>query len=107
MTAGIRRQVRALLLMAAARTGGVCERPDPLVLQSELGDFCVEYTLLACLERPQHRGIILSALHANILDAFNDAGVQIMSPHYEGDPSRPKVAPRGQWALTSADDDIS
>lgn len=101
------RQVRALLLLAAARTRGVSAQPEPFVLQSALGDFCVEYTLLVCLERPQHRGIILSALHANILDAFNDAGVQIMSPHYEGDPPRPKVVPREPWSLSSVDDNIS
>jgi hypothetical protein len=36
-------------------------------------------------------------LHAHILDLFNEHGVQIMSPHYEGDPEAPKVVPREQW----------
>jgi len=101
------RQVRSFLLSAAAHTPGVCERPAPNVRQTGLGDFCVEYTLLVCLERPHQRGAILSALRANILDAFNDAGVQIMSPHYEGDPLYPKVVPKDQWSLSSADDNIS
>jgi small-conductance mechanosensitive channel len=101
------RQVRALLLQAAARTPGVCERPEPLVRQSALGDFCVEHTLLVCLGQPQLRGATLSALHGNILDAFNGAGVQIMSPHYEGDPSHPKLVPRDEWWVTSAGDRIS
>ena len=63
----------------------------------DVGDFCVEYTLLVCLEEPHRRGATLSALHANILDAFNDCGVQIMSPHYEGDPHAPKIVPRDRW----------
>ena len=101
------RQVRALLLQAAERTSGVCERPEPLVRQSALGDFSVEHTLLVCLVQPQLRGATLSALHGNILDAFNDAGVQIMSPHYEGDPAHPKLVPRDEWCVTSAGDRIS
>ena len=101
------RQVRALLLQAAARTPGVSERPAPLVRQSALGDFCVEHTLLVCLVRPQLRGATLSALHGNILDAFNDAGVQIMSPHYESDPLHPKLVPRDASYVSSAGDDIS
>jgi small-conductance mechanosensitive channel len=91
------RQVEALLLQAADRTPGVCKRPGPVVRQSALGDFCVQYTLLVCLEHPQTRGATLSALHANILDAFNDCGVQIMSPHYESDPLAPKIVPRDRW----------
>jgi len=101
------RQVRALLLQAAARTPGVSERPEPIVRQSALGDFCVEHTLLVCLLRPQLRGATLSTLHGNILDAFNDAGVQIMSPHYENDPPRPKLVQREQSLVSSAGDDIS
>ena len=36
---------------------------------------------------------MLHALHANIQDLFNANGVQIMSPHYEGDPNSAKVVP--------------
>jgi small-conductance mechanosensitive channel len=91
------RQVEALLLQAAARTPGVCKRPSPVVRQSALDDFCVQYTLLVCLEQPKMRAVTLSALHANILDAFNECGVQIMSPHYEGDPLAPKIVPKDSW----------
>jgi small-conductance mechanosensitive channel len=91
------RQVQALLLLAADRTSGICRQPSPVVRQSTLGDFYVEYTLLVCLEKPQERDATLSALHANILDTFNDAGVQIMSPHYETDPDTPKLVPRARW----------
>jgi hypothetical protein len=45
---------------------------------------------------------ILSALHANILDAFNEYDVQIMSPHFEGEPSRRIVVPRERWYAAPA-----
>jgi hypothetical protein len=41
--------------------------------------------------------VILSVLHANIQDVFNEHGVQIMSPHYEADPERPKTVARENW----------
>ncbi len=101
------RQVQELLLLAAGRTAGVRRQPPPVVRQTGLGDFYVEYVLLVCLEDPASKGPVLDALHANIQDAFNEYGVQIMSPHYETDPARPKVVPRDRWfaapATSSAD----
>ena len=91
------RQVRALLLAAAERTPGIRSDPKPEVRQAALQDFFVEYRLLVCLERPHQRGLVLDELHANIQDAFNEAGVQIMSPHYEADPRAPKLVPRPDW----------
>ena len=91
------RQVRALLLAAAERTPGIRSDPKPEVRQAALQDFFVEYRLLVCLERPHQRGLVLDELHANIQDAFNEAGVQIMSPHYEADPHAPKLVPRPDW----------
>ena len=91
------RQVHALLLLAARRTPGVRPEPAPIVLQTALRDFSVQYTLLVCLERPHSRYRVLDALHANIQDAFNEYGVQIMSPNYEADPSGPKIVPPSRW----------
>jgi small-conductance mechanosensitive channel len=91
------RQVDMLLRAAADRTTGLAKTPAPFVLQRALSDFYVEYQLNAALERVEARALVLSALHANIQDAFNEAGVQIMSPHYEGDPNAPKLVPPSQW----------
>jgi small-conductance mechanosensitive channel len=91
------RQVHAMLLLAAERTPGVRRNPTPLVRQTELGDFWVQYTVLVCPEQPQLRQATVAALRANIQDVFNEFGVQIMSPNYEADPSTPKVVPREQW----------
>jgi small-conductance mechanosensitive channel len=91
------RQVQALLLLAAERTAGLRRQPTPVVLQTALSDFYVQYALLVCLETPSRRLSTLAGLHANIQDAFNEYGVQIMSPNYEADPSSPKVVPASRW----------
>ncbi len=61
-----------------------------------------QYTLLVCLETPQQRSPTLDALHANILDAFNEYGVQITSPNYEADPEGRKIVPVDQWYAAPA-----
>jgi small-conductance mechanosensitive channel len=96
------RQVHALLLLAAERTPGVRSDPKPVVRQTALQDFYVQYTLFICLDSPQQRFITLDALHANIQDAFNEYGVQIMSPNYEADPEGRKVVPADQWYAAPA-----
>jgi small-conductance mechanosensitive channel len=91
------RQVHALLEQAASRTPGVRKSPEPRVLQRGLSDYYVEYQLLAHLERAEDRFEVLSGLHANIQDAFNEAGVQIMSPHFVMQPSEPVIVPKEKW----------
>jgi small-conductance mechanosensitive channel len=95
------RQVRDLLLEAARRTPGLRKDSEPFVLQRSLGDFYVSYDLFARLENPIDRPQVLSALHGNIQDAFNAAGVQIMSPHFLAQPAQPVVVPRQRWHETS------
>jgi small-conductance mechanosensitive channel len=89
--------VHARLLLAAARTPGQRSGPKPVFLQTGLQDFYVQYTLVVALEQPNRRMLLLAALHANIQDAFNEYGVQIMSPNYEADPEAPKVVPPSRW----------
>ena len=93
------RQVQAMLVEAARRTPGVLSVPSPRVFQTALSDFYVEYRLVcqAVPSEPSPRAEVLSALHANVQDVFNEYGVQIMSPHYLGDPADPKVVPRARW----------
>ena len=91
------RQVHALLQLAADRTRGLKKEPRPTILQRSLSDFYVEYQLLVPLENPQERVPVLSELHANILDAFNEHDVQIMSPHFERQPAEKVTVPRGHW----------
>jgi len=91
------RQVHALLLLAAEHTAGIRGEPKPFVLQRALSDFYVEYELRFHIDRPQARVPVLSELHAAIQDAFNEAGVQIMSPNFEAQPETPVLVPKDRW----------
>jgi small-conductance mechanosensitive channel len=91
------RQIHAMLMQAADRTEGLRREPAPFVLQNALSDFYVEYQLNAYIKKPEERIPVLAALHANIQDVFNEFAVQIMSPHYLGDPAKAKVVPKDQW----------
>ncbi|EJM81697.1 small-conductance mechanosensitive channel [Pseudomonas sp. GM74] len=98
------RQVEGMLLEAAKRTPGVLETPPPQVFQTALSDFYPEYRLVAQAipSQPRPRAVLLSMLHANIQDVFNEYGVQIMSPHYLGDPQQEKWVPRDKWYMAPA-----
>ncbi len=91
------RQVHSMLLLAAERTQGLLREPQPFVLQTALNDFYVSYELNAYTDRPLEMIQIYSDLHKNIQDAFNEFGVQIMSPHYLGDPKEAKIVPKEKW----------
>lgn len=91
------RQVEALLLLAADRTEGLQKEPEPFVLQTLMGDFAVNYEINAYCTDASRMLPIKSALHRNIQDAFNEYGVQIMSPAYEADPQTPKIVPPDDW----------
>lgn len=91
------RQVEAMLILAAQRAQLVAREPPPFVLQRKLGDFAVEYELNAFCNDASLRPRALSELHRNILDVFNEYGVQIMTPAYEGDPQQPKVVANEHW----------
>jgi small-conductance mechanosensitive channel len=98
------RQVEAMLLEAARRTPGVLQAPVPQVFQTALSDFYPEYRLVAQAipSEPRPRAVLLTMLHANIQDVFNEHGVQIMSPHYLGDPAHEKLVPRENWYAAPA-----
>jgi small-conductance mechanosensitive channel len=93
------RQVHAMLEEAARRTQDVVRDPAPIVRQTALSDFYVEYRLAGYtpLASPAQRIDVLSRLHANIQDVFNENGVQIMSPHYMADTAEPLVVPKHLW----------
>lgn len=98
------RQVEAMLLEAASRTAGILQTPRPQVFQTALSDFYPEYRLVAQAvpSEPRPRAELLSLLHANVQDVFNEYGVQIMSPHYLGDPEHEKRVPKEGWYAAPA-----
>jgi small-conductance mechanosensitive channel len=76
------RQVHELLTTAALATDDIRHDPRPFVLQTALNDFYVAYELNAYTDKPKNMQNIYSVLHQNIQDKFNEAGVEINSPHY-------------------------
>ena len=96
------RQVEAMLLMAAERTPGLLKEPSPFILQQPLGDFAVNYELNVYCDDAQAMLTLYAELHRNILDVFNEYGVQIMTPAYRTDPQQPKVVPKSQWYAVPA-----
>jgi len=91
------RQVESMLLLAAARTPGIKKEPQPFVLQRSLGDFAINYELNVYSDDASQMMPQYSALHRNILDVFNEYGVQIMTPNYERDTDQPKIVPKDHW----------
>jgi small-conductance mechanosensitive channel len=96
------RQVEAMLLEAASRVPGLLTSPSPFVLQTGLGDFCVNYELNVYCSNPYEMFPLYTTLHKQILDVFNEYGVQIMTPAYMGDPQQPKVVRPADWYAAPA-----
>ena len=75
-------QVINLLLKAANNTKNLTRELKPFVLQKSLGDSYVEYELNVYTKQPKKMAFLYSELNQSILNEFNRAGVEIMSPHY-------------------------
>jgi small-conductance mechanosensitive channel len=99
------RQVEAMMKEAALRSEGIRRQPEPFVLVLSLNSFDITYELNAYLEPGAFYFATKARLCRNILDQFNEYGVQIMTPAYEFDPLTPKVVPREQWYAAPARDD--
>ncbi|MCE4564860.1 mechanosensitive ion channel family protein [Maribellus sp. CM-23] len=76
------RVVTELLLKAAKNTPNLTREFKPFVLQKNLNDFYIEYELNVYTKQPGKMMLFYSELHKSIVDEFNKAGVEIMSPHY-------------------------
>jgi len=75
-------QVRTLLVEAAGATENIEPEPAPFVLVSSLDDFYVSYEINAYTRQARTMTETYSELHGHIIEKFNEAGIEIMSPHY-------------------------
>ena len=91
------KKVHELLIGAALKTASIEADPKPFVLQESLDDYSVNYQLNATTKDAVAMPRTHSELNANILDAFNEAGLEIMSPMF--------MATRDGTALTLPDSD--
>lgn len=76
------KEMHQSLLNAADRTDLLLKEPNPFVLQTNLEDFYVSYQLNVYTKEANKQATIYSQLHANIQDCCNEAGIEILSPHY-------------------------
>ena len=76
------RQVNQILIDAALNTPGVVDDPRPFVLETSLSDWYPVYQINAYIKEAHKMSQIYSDLHQTIQDKFNEAGIEIMSPHY-------------------------
>lgn len=85
------RLIHETLIKAAQATKGILPEPKPFVFQTSLDDFYVSYELNAYTDQPNKMAVVYSELHQNIQDYCNEAGIEILSPHYgalrDGNPS--------------------
>ena len=93
------RQVNQILIDAALNTPGVVDDPRPFVLETSLSDWYPVYQINAYIKEAHKMAQIYSDLHQTIQDKFNEAGIEIMSPHY--------MAVRDGNATTTPKNDLS
>jgi small-conductance mechanosensitive channel len=76
------KKANELLLEAVNRAPHIFKDPAPFVLQTSLDDFYVSYELNAYTDEFKKLPFIYSEIHKNILDVFDEAGIEILSPGY-------------------------
>ncbi len=74
--------IHELMINAALATEGILHEPKPFVYQTDLNDFNVTYQINAYTAHSHRMSSLYSLLHQNIQDKFNEAGMEIMSPHF-------------------------
>ncbi len=85
------RQVHRLLEEAVGNCKQIRDKPTPRILQEELGDFAVKYTVVFNVDDPQRKPRIMTELYGKIQDVFARENIQIMSPHFVGQPEAPVI----------------
>jgi len=76
------RDVEKYLLKATKGTKLLQRDPKPFVLQTSLDDNYVTYELNVYTKQPKKTPEIMSDLNSNILDIFDEVGIEILSPKY-------------------------
>lgn len=77
------KKVNELLIAAANKTEGLDRSTMPFVRQDRLADFYIIYELKAFSQKPNEMPHTYSEIHKNILEEFDAAGIEILSPHYK------------------------
>ncbi len=78
-------KVQELLLDSLSKTKEILASPKPFILQKSLEDFYIVYELNFFVNEVMKQPKISSELHTHILDEFNKANIEILSPHYRAE----------------------
>ncbi|PQJ79254.1 mechanosensitive ion channel family protein [Polaribacter porphyrae] len=70
------------LVKGAKNTQMILQTPEPFVLVKSLDDFYINYEINCHTKNPEKEAIIYSYLHESIKNELHDAGIEILSPHY-------------------------
>ena len=75
------RTCERLLIEAALATPHIQHKPKPFVLAHALDDSYLTYEINAYTRYSKDLLTIYSELHKNVVDKFNEAGIEVMAPH--------------------------
>ena len=75
-------EVIQALIKGAKNTTMVLDKPEPFVLVKSLDDFYINYEINCHTKHPEKGAIIYSQLHESIKNELHNAGIEILSPHY-------------------------
>ena len=75
-------KVEKLLIESALKSDYIEAEPAPFVLETSLDDNYVSYEINAYTKEVRKMALVYSDIHKNILDVFNQAEVEILSPQY-------------------------
>ncbi|WP_181858127.1 mechanosensitive ion channel family protein [Polaribacter sp. WD7] len=70
------------LVKGAKNTQMILETPEPFVLVKSLDDFYINYEINCHTKHPEKAALIYSYLHESIKNELHNAGIEILSPHY-------------------------
>lgn len=77
-------RAKELMMDAVARTKGLSQNARPFILNRQLHDFYTLYEVHAYIETPELKHFIQSELNENLQDVFQNAGIEMVSPHFMG-----------------------
>ncbi|MDR2953082.1 MAG: mechanosensitive ion channel family protein [Treponema sp.] len=75
-------KIHEILINAALATEYVQKKPKPFVLQTALGDFYAHYQINCYTKEVDKVPAIYSNLYENIQNGFQEAGLDITTPHF-------------------------
>ena len=76
-------EVERVLLSTTEGVDHVCREPSPRVRFREFGDSGLVFELLAWIDEPVYRGLVLHELNGRVYKALNRAGIEIPYPKHD------------------------